>query len=53
MGVETPVWMMASAAGFILTMTLVFAIAFVGIMVRVEEQFSRFVYYRFVMVIEH
>ena len=51
MGVETPVWMMASAAGFVLSITLVFAIAFVGIMV--EEQFSRFVYYRFVMVIEH
>ena len=51
MGVETAVWMMASAAGFILTITLVFAIAFVGIMV--EEQFSRFVNLQFVLVIEH
>ena len=51
MGVETPVWMMASAAGFVLSITLVFAIAFVGIMVK--EQFFRFVYYRFAMVIEH
>ena len=51
MGVETAVWMMAWAAGFVLTITLVFAINFVGIMV--EEQFSRFVYHQYVMAIEH